>query len=311
MVAAMPVVSIRHLTTYRYRNPVAFGEHRMMFRPLESFDQRLLSAELTVSPEPSLLRHVHDVSGAEVAVARFDLRSDTLRFESKVELAHEAQAPFDLEGEDSVLGAAAFDYDVGEAPALACSRALIDPDAADEVRAWARRFVRPVGRTRLSALLSEMTHAIRSEFTYGKRLEGKPQAPAQTLELRRGSCRDFAVLMIEAARSLGLAARFVSGYVYSPRGGSATRGGGHTHAWVRVYFPDCGWVDFDPTNGLVGAANLIRVVVAADPRQAIPLHGSWAGLPFDYLGMDVEVDVTPQTALAAQPAGRLRVAHQG
>src|SRR4029453_10326371 len=67
-VAAMPVISIRHRTTYRYRNPVAFGEHRVMYRPLESFDQRVISADLEVGPEPSLLRHVQDVSGAAVAI---------------------------------------------------------------------------------------------------------------------------------------------------------------------------------------------------------------------------------------------------
>src|SRR5829696_3121882 len=100
----MPVVSIRHLTAYRYRNPVAFGEHRVMYRPLESHDQRLLSAELTVSPDPALLRHVHDVSGTTVGVARFAARSDHLRFESHVRLEHIRETPFDLEDEDARIG---------------------------------------------------------------------------------------------------------------------------------------------------------------------------------------------------------------
>ena len=100
--------------------------------------------------------------------------------------------------------------------------------------------------------------------------------------------------MMEAVRSLGLAARFVSGYIYSPHRSPSHRGrigGGHTHAWVRVYLPACGWVEFDPTNGIVGNTDLVRVAVARDPRQAVPLHGTWAGSPTDYLGMDVEVDV--------------------
>ena len=115
--------------------------------------------------------------------------------------------------------------------------------------------------------------------------------------------------MIEGARSLGLAARFVSGYVYasSPKVAGPT-GGGHTHAWVRVFLPSCGWVDFDPTNGIVGAAGLVRVAIARDPRQATPLHGTWVGLPCDDLGMDVEVEVSVEAGAEAQPAPLQRVA---
>jgi transglutaminase-like putative cysteine protease len=154
-----------------------------------------------------------------------------------------------------------------------------------------------------------MTHAIHREFTYGARLAGAPQAPLETLALRGGSCRDFAMLMIEAVRSLGFAARFVSGYVYSGSKKSGRVGGGHTHAWVRVYLPVCGWVEFDPTNGIVGNADLVRVAITRDPRQAVPLHGTWAGLASDYLGMEVSVDVSVEEDAAAQPASFVRVAH--
>ena len=119
------------------------------------------------------------------------------------------------------------------------------------------------------------------------------QSPLVTLELRRGTCRDFALFMIEAVRSLGLAARFVTGYVYVPsRDGTTTLGGGSTHAWCQVYLPGAGWVEFDPTNGIVGNRDLIRVAVARDPRQAIPLHGSYDGAASDALGMTVQVNVT-------------------
>ena len=125
---------------------------------------------------------------------------------------------------------------------------------------------------------------------------GAPQSPAETLELGTGSCRDFAVLMMEAARSLGLAARFVSGYVYSGSSKADHNGGGHTHAWVRVYVPDCGWTDFDPTNGLSGGADLIRTAAVIDPVHATPLYGAWSGLASDYLGMDVEVMIQAETS---------------
>ena len=302
----MPVVSIRHLTTYRYRIPVAFGEHRVMYRPLESFDQRVLSATLEVGPEPSLLSHVHEVSGAGVAVVRFEARADRLSFESQVTLDHLPRPAFDLEGERSMIGADRFVYDPDEAADLALSIARRHLDDG-EVEAWARRFVRRVGRTRLSTMLSDMTQAVRDTFAYSLRLDGPPQTPAATLARGAGTCRDFAVLMVEAARSLGLAARFTSGYIYSGSAKAGRTGGGHSHAWARVYLPDCGWTDFDPTNGLVGNQDLVRVAEVIDPRAALPLYGSWSGLKTDFVGMDVEVDVS--VAPAMQPAVFLRVAH--
>lgn len=301
----MPLVSIRHRTAYRYRNPVAFGEHRVMYRPLESFDQRIVAAALEVGPEPAMLRHVQEASGATVAVVRFDERAERLDFESRVTVDHISQTAFELEGEAAALGVGAFAYDPEHAADLARAMTRQHPDAG-EVEAWARRFVRPVGRTRLSILLSDMTHGIRGEFAYATRLDGPPQAPLETLSRRGGSCRDFAVLMAEAARSLGLAARFTSGYVYSGSLKAGRTGGGHTHAWVRVYLPGCGWTDFDPTNGIVGGHDLVRVAEVVDPRAALPLHGAWSGLKSDFLGMDVDVDV--QVLEAAQPAADLRVA---
>jgi transglutaminase-like putative cysteine protease len=305
----MPVVSIRHLTTYRYRNPVAFGEHRMMLRPLESYDQRLLSAELTISPEPSVLHTIQDVFGNCVGIARFQGRSDMICFDSHVRLEHTPQPAFaGLDGEDGYRATLPFAYSPEDLPDLAQSMERLHPDPGGEVEAWARRFVRPVGKTSLRTLLSDMTHAIHGEFAYGTRLAGEPQAPLETLALRSGSCRDFAMLMIEAVRSLGFASRFVSGYVYSSAKKGGRTGGGHTHAWVRVYLPVCGWVEFDPTNGIVGNADLVRVAIARDPRQAVPLHGTWSGLSSDYLGMDVTVDVSVEEDAAAQPAPFLRVA---
>jgi len=303
----MPIVSIRHRTTYRYRNPVAFGEHRVMYRPLESLDQRVIQASLVIGPEPAVLRHVQEASGAVAAVARFDRRAKQLEFESEVTVGHTPGAPFELETDRWGLGADPFAYHSEDAVDLARDLAPRHEDDAGELSAWARRFLRPVGKTRLTTLLSDMTHAIRSDFTYGKRLEGAPQAPAETLALRSGSCRDYAVLMAEAARRLGLAARFTSGYVYSSSTAGQRIGGGHTHAWTRVYLPDCGWTDFDPTNGIVGNHDLIRVAEVADPRSAAPLHGAWSGLRSDFLGMDVEVDVS--VGSSTQPASFLRVAH--
>src|SRR2546430_16386582 len=137
-----------------------------------------------------------------------------------------------------------------------------------------------------------LAHAIKEGFTYTRRAEHGTQEPIVTVRMGRGSCRDFALLMIEAVRSLGLAARFVSGYLYVPsREGPENIGGGSTHAWCQVYLPGAGWVEFDPTNGIIGNRDLIRVAVARDPAQAVPLSGSWYGARSDYLGMTVDVRV--------------------
>lgn len=264
----------------------------MMLRPMESFDQVVTHFGLKITPEPIDLNCVRDVFGNSVALARFADTAAELSFESEVELEH---TPDSLDA-GGLTGATQVAYPLVYAqedlPDLARSieRAHADPERTLE--RWARRFVYEAGRQGALSLLSAMTRAIHSEFVYSGRLEVGTQTPLQTLELGSGSCRDFAVLMIEAARSLNLAARFVSGYIYSTAPDRAERtGGGHTHAWVTVYLPRCGWIEFDPTNGIVGSTDLIRVAVGRDPAQALPLSGTWGGDPKDYLGMDVEVDV--------------------
>ena len=290
----MSVIGIRHVTTYRYRQPVTFGEHRMMFRPRESYDQRLLEARLTITPEPVELRYVHDVFGNCVGIARFSGWARELTFDSYVRLEQRPDEALDEEAADD-LGPFPFAYSADELPDLARSieRSYPDPDRALE--RWARRFVRASGPISTHDMLAAMTRAIHGEFTYVGRPERGVQPPAETLRLGRGTCRDFAVLMMEAVRTLGLAARYVSGYLCSAgESDRKQRGGGHTHAWVRIYLPTGGWVEYDPTNGIIGNRNLIRVAVVRDPAQAVPLHGSWQGFPADYLGMDVEVDVRPE-----------------
>jgi transglutaminase-like putative cysteine protease len=288
----MPLLAVRHVTTYRYRQPVAFGEHRMLLRPREGHDQRILDARLDINPAPAELRWLHDVFGNSVAVARFSGRAAELRFDSSVLLVHEP-AGADYLRLDGHAAKWPFSYGPEEAPDLSRTIERHFPDPDREVDRWARRFVRGDGPTDTLEMLSEMTHAVRREFAYIARESGGTQAPIRTLKLGSGTCRDFAVLMMEAVRSLGLAARFVSGYLYSPgRDGRSHVGGGATHAWVRVYLPGAGWVEFDPTNGIVGNRDLIRVAVARQASQAVPLAGTWTGFPADSLGMEVEVHVT-------------------
>jgi transglutaminase-like putative cysteine protease len=288
----MPVLKVRHVTTYRYKQPVAFGEHRMMLRPRDSHDQRLLEATLTILPEPSDIRWLHDVFGNCVAIARFAGRAAELRFESVIRLDQSPTNVLDFRIEE-YAERYPFTYGADEMPDLLRSieRQYLDPE--HEIDRWARQFMRHDGRTDTTEMLAAMTHAIRQNFTYVAREESGVQDPVRTLRVASGSCRDFAVLMMEAVRSLGLAAHFVSGYLHVPEGAGGGRiGGGATHAWLRVYLPGAGWVEFDPTNGIVGSHDLIRVAVVRDPRQAVPVSGSWTGFPSDSLGMTVEVEVT-------------------
>ena len=302
----MPILSVRHVTTYRYRQPVAFGEHRILFRPRDSYDQRLIAATLKITPEPSNLRWLHDVFGNCVAVASFTGRAAQLTFECATTLDHtpESAPVFPISAHAAYYP---FGYSAEDIPDLSRAMERQYSDPRNEVDAWARGFVPAEGRIGTQDLLADMTRSVRRNFAYLARSEKGVQDPVTTLRLKRGSCRDFAVLMIEAVRALGMAARFVSGYLYNPRGDRNRHvGGGSTHAWVQVYLPGAGWIEFDPTNGIVGNRDLIRVAVARDPRQAVPLHGSFFGFPADDLGMTVnvqvdEVEPSPDVPGSAEP----------
>ena len=310
----MALLTVRHITVYRYSEPVELGEHRMMFRPRESYDQRILACELTITPHPSRLRSIQDVFGNCVSVAEFSGLSRDLVFESRVTLEHTPLPAFaDVDGNVEVYtGAMPFAYSDADLPDLELSMVRAHSDPEGRIDQWAQQFV-GVGETSLQTLLSEMTQAIRTTFKYRVRHAKGAQTPLETLTLGTGSCRDYAVFMIDAVRSLGLAARFVSGYIYTPHrpGAPIRQGGGHTHAWVRVYLPICGWVEFDPTNGIVGNSDLLRVAIARDPRQALPLHGTWSGAPSDYLGMEVTVDVRSENSRSVQHSAAPAVRSDG
>jgi transglutaminase-like putative cysteine protease len=293
-VTGVRLLTVRHVTVYRYTKPVELGEHRMMFRPRESHDLSLVQAKLEISPRPSSLRWLHDVFDNSVTIATFSGPTLELLFDSTVTLEHRETAlpHYVLEPDAQAFP---FGYADDDKPELV--RALIRHYPGDEVSQWAARFVSASGSTKTMALLETMTLAIRDEFTYVRRSAKGVQSPENTLRLRSGSCRDFAVFMMEAVRSLGLAARFVSGYIFIPAAADqrATVSGGATHAWLQVYLPGAGWVDFDPTNRIVGNRNLIRVAVAWDHGHALPLWGTFIGEASSFLGMEVQVNVAEPT----------------
>jgi transglutaminase-like putative cysteine protease len=296
----MTLLAVRHTTTYRYKRPVKFGEHRMMFRPRDSYDQKLLEAWLTVSPQPRDTRWVHDVFGNCVTIADFgDRPAEELRFESNIWLDHSSLPEPEFEIEDYAR-TYPFSYASEELADLMPAITPQYPDPDQAIHRWVRRFLRKGQPTDTGMLLMTLTYAFKENFTYERRSAPGTREPAETLRLGRGSCRDLALLMIEALRSLGLAARFVSGYLYVPsRDGPQRLGGGSTHAWCQVYLPGAGWVEFDPTNAIVGNRDLIRVAVARDPSQAVPLSGTYFGAAEHFRDMTVEV------AVSAEPLGEL------
>jgi transglutaminase-like putative cysteine protease len=300
----MPVFQVQHRTTYRYGAPVAFGEHHWMFRPRDSFEQRLISAEHSVSPAAAETSWRHDTFGNQWAVLDFDpaVRATELVFDSTITLEHTELGGPRFRATDRAR-TWPFEYESGSLVDLAPYRNVQYPDPV--VAEWARDAASR-GQTSTADVLLGVAEAVTSTCSYSRRTNPGTQSPAETLARKRGTCRDFALLMIEAARVLGLGARFVTGYIYVPaRDADLIRGGGATHAWVQIFLPGAGWVEYDPTNGIEGTRDLIRVGVARDPRQARPLLGSFIGDRSVYLGMDVDVAVKKVSSPMRQPAHAL------
>jgi transglutaminase-like putative cysteine protease len=287
-------LSILHTTIYRYREPVTLFPHRLMLRPRETHDLRLLSHEVTVNPEATLV-WAQDVAGNSVATASFAAPADRLVIESRATI--ELSAP---EWPVFPIAASAisypFDYPEDDWADLGI---LTRPKYGDPERrfgAWVAGFVRSRPTDTL-ALLKDLNEGVARQIVYESREAQGTHTPLETLERGRGSCRDMALLLVEAVRVLGLGARIVSGYLHDPRAeltGSA--GDGSTHAWAEVYLPGAGWIAFDPTNRSVGSGNLIPVAVARDVHQVVPVAGSYAGPADALLEFSVRVKVVTDAA---------------
>ena len=292
----MPILDIKHVTTYRYNRPVSFGEHRMMLLPRDDEDQKVLECEIEIRPKPVRLDWSRDIFGNHVATAKFNARADTLSFVSKIRVDH-VPAKFYASDIDYSARRYPFAYSVNEWAAL--NRYIEPPAARRELDRWSAAFFQNGKSTDLHEFLVSMTQTIKRTIEHVSRHEEGIQDPLQTLALKSGSCRDVAVLMIAVLRSRGIVARFVSGYVHlvddEDDQDDAVEddeiAGGNTHAWVQVYVPGPGWIDFDPAAGAIGNQNLIRVATVRHPREATPLQGTWYGSPSDHLAMNVAVRV--------------------
>jgi transglutaminase-like putative cysteine protease len=280
-------LSIRHKTTYRYHEPVRLGPHRLILRPRESRDLRLTSSIVTTTPAATIT-WAHDVFGNAVATATFDAMSDHLVIDSVVELQLDA-ADWPVFAIAATAAFYPFAYSASEWIDLGALVTPQYPDPNGRLRGWAEGFVRSRPTDTLS-LLKDVSLGVSSWILYQSREDEGTQSPIETLDRGWGSCRDLAVLFIEAARTLGFGARIVSGYLYNP---ARAREVGTTHAWAEIFVPGAGWITFDPTNRGVGGSNLIPVAVARDIAQAMPVAGSFTGMTDAFQGMSVEVVVGP------------------
>ncbi len=292
----MTILNVRHTTIYRYSRPVVLGDHRLMLRPRDSHDLRLIETELTLSP-PASVRWLYDVFGNSVAIASFAEPAAELRIVSRIKLETYAaeRPPFQISPDALSYP---FEYSADDRIDLGRMLERQYPDPSDRLGSWARSFVRS-NPTDTSALLSDLNSGVAAQISYQSRETEGTQTPVETLNRGWGSCRDLAVLLIEAARSLGFGARVVTGYLHSPVADgtwAGAIGAGTTHAWADIYVPGSGWIAYDPTNGTIGGMDLIRVAVTRDISQAVPVSGSFLGAAGSYLGMTVDVAVESESA---------------
>lgn len=284
---------ISHTTHYRYHRPVELGEHKVMFRPRDSHDLRVLATDMKVTPEQIDIRLIQDVYSNSVALLWPQTPASELKIECRFSVEHTGTRALDLPLDPRAVSYP-FAYREEDRVALQHYLTPFYDDPTGELMQWAKQFVATDGSAGTRELLVAMTKSIRDSMQYLARFDEGVQTPYETLHLKSGTCRDFATLMLEAARHLGYAGRFVSGYLYTPwldDGSPAHVGAGATHAWVQVYLPGAGWIPFDPTNNLIGGTDLIRVGVARHAGLASPVSGSWNGFPGDYAGMFVDVQV--------------------
>jgi transglutaminase-like putative cysteine protease len=262
------VFEISHTTVYSYSRPVFLEPHTVRLRPRADFALKVIDFELVIEPSPAGVTHVLDLDGNAVAYAWFTGTSDALTIKAVSKTEPSARNPFDF----IFLEPAAEKLPLRYSGVTAVAPYLARPRASAEVDGWADSVALSAGGETLPFLVA-LCQAIRDRSLYAIREEGDPQPAEETFNSQQGSCRDLAVLFIDACRAQGIPARFVSGYHES----SMYEEKHYMHAWGEVYLPGGGWRGFDPTLGMAVAEAHIPVAAAADPKDAAPVSGSFRG----------------------------------
>ena len=289
----MTPISIQHDTHYKYSDPVTLGEHRLLIRPRAGHDIRFVNSDLAIRPAPEITKWERDASGNSVARVTFSPNPTTeLHVLSNVRLEHYDHEPLDFEVDQRAVK---FPFLLLPSERIELWPYLIPCylDDNEPVASWARQFWNTDRRVETYAMVDRMNRTIASEFTYIAREEPGVQRPRETIASRSGSCRDFATLLMEACRHLGLAARFVSGYASTEKIPAAM---GATHAWTEVYLPGAGWKGFDSTGGILTGSDHIAVAVGRDPESLPPISGS-----FMFTGQPVTVEMSVKVSVTQPP----------
>lgn len=279
-------LQIRHVTHYEYSNSIELLPHKLLLRPREGHDIRIVSSQLEISPAHQVKWH-RDVNDNCVAVVNFLESTDRLSFLSEVVLEHYDEMPLDFIIEPRAANFP-FHYDATEGADLIPYQMSIFPEDTKTLRDWVSRFWRPGQTLETYGLLDNLNKGIAEAIAYQMREEPGVQSPAETLARKIGSCRDMATLFCEACRQVGLAARFVSGYLHAPR---SEKDHGATHAWSEIYLPGAGWKGFDSTSGEIVGSQHIAVAVSRHPEAVPPIAGAFLGRIDQAAVMRVEVEV--------------------
>jgi transglutaminase-like putative cysteine protease len=282
----MKRIRILHKTQYHYNQPVAFGPHRALLRPREGHDVHIARSRLDVEPMATV-RWLRDIYGNSIAVLTFAAPSQDLSVSSEVDVDLYYDNPIECIIEPSARDFP-FQYDPEEQVELIPYRLPSYPYDGPQLREWLRALYRPGQVIGTFDLLGALNTHIYQSFKYAHREDPGVQLPHDTLTCGSGSCRDLAVLMMEAARHWGFGARFVTGYIQM---GEDQHGA--THAWTEVYIPGAGWQGFDPTNNKIAGSEHVSVGVAREQEKASPLSGTWQGPANAFNRMAVSVQVVP------------------
>jgi len=280
----MQCYKIIHKTYYNYTNNVVLGDHQLRLRPREGHELRIESFTLKTTPDAKVLWH-RDIEGNSVATANFNQSAQQLLIESEVVIWQYNESPLDFLVEPYAINYP-FTYKSGDDLLLSPYRVLPDEQTRELLNTWifnVWKFSEPI---QSYTLLERLCKYIYQTLTYKAREEPGVQTVEETLTLGSGSCRDFALLFMEAVRSLGFASRFVSGYLYAPLMSEQI---GSTHAWAEVYLPGGGWKGFDPTIGDIVGKDHIPVAVARLAESVPPIAGSFTGVAESSLDVGVWV----------------------
>ena len=292
----MTTLLIRHETTYSYDFPVSFSAHRLLLRPRDSHAIRVVSASLELFPQGQT-RWAYDAMSNCVCWYTPQGESTQLRIVSHLTIDRYPAllSPMALDDPHTPMPVV---YELTDRLALAPFMTPVTDDADGALLSWLRAHMQQPDEPVLD-FLTRLNSAIHTEFGYVARYAEGVQTPSETLAFGSGACRDLAWLMVEGLRQLGFAAQFVTGYLYSAAN-AGMRGAGATHAWAQVFLPNLGWLEFDPTNGLVDSPDLIQVAATRSPAEAAPVAGSLIGNPGNSgLIVSVDVDIAQHNPVAA------------